>query len=386
MNAVVSRLLLPFISILTVGLLLGLSPADAQTGADKKKKKKVEEKKVEEKKTEEKKTETKVEEKKPEPFVPDVPKVELKGHTSFVTGVLFSADGKGVISAGKDRTLRVWDLGAKKDVATFKGAGEFFALAVHKDQILSADGKFNKEKKAWEGEIKFWDGKSDKASKSIKGHEQTIQSVSISADGKYLVSASEDGTAKIWDLAAAKETQNLKGHTGTVYSAAFSSDGKHVATGSHDGSVKIWDAASGKELGAFKIEKTEKKVDDKTKKEIVTKIAGREFTHVAFTKDSKKVIAANLEGEIKILDLAGKQLQEFKVADGIWGFDVSKDGSKLAVGTWGKTIHILNVSDGKEVQLIKAHNGTVTSVAFSVDGKRLVSGGADGLIKIWDVK
>jgi hypothetical protein len=380
---VFSRLLIPFVSAVACLLVLSVLSVDAQN--DKKKKKKAEEKKVEEKK-EEKKTEVK--EEKKEPFVPDTPKVELKGHGHWVTVVQFTTDGNKVVSASRDRTVKVWDLASKKDTSTLKGnTSDVKGLVLLKEQIISSDGKFNKEKKAWEGEIKFWDGKSEKAGKSLKGHEKEIESLTLSADGKYLLSASEDGTVKIWDVASGKDMQTLKGHADAVWSAAMSADGKHVATGSRDGSVKIWDASNGKELGAYKVEKVEKKTDDKTKKEIVTKVSGRDFTQVVFTLDGKRVIAANLDGEIKILSVPDAKLEkEWKAPDGIWALAITKDGKRIATGGWDQTIKIWDLAQGKDVQTIKAHHNPVISLSFSEDGKRIVSGGADNLIKVWDVK
>src|SRR5262249_7968260 len=81
---------------------------DEKKRAAKKGKKKEEPKKTEEKKDEVKKDEPK-EEKKKEPFVPDTPKVELKGHTDWINAIAFVGDGKLLVSASRDRTVRIWD-------------------------------------------------------------------------------------------------------------------------------------------------------------------------------------------------------------------------------------------------------------------------------------
>ena len=62
----------------------------------------------------------------------------------------------------------------------------------------------------------------------------------------------------------------------------------------------------------------------------------------------------------------------------------SRDGSKIAAGTWDWAMRVYDAKSGKQLQMIHAHQGTVTALAFTADGK-LASGGLDNLIKIWDL-
>lgn len=372
--------LVPFVALLTAFFVLGSFPSvDAQ---DKKNKKKDVAKKVDEKKSDEKKKdEPKIEEKKKEPFVPDVPLVELKGHGDWVNGVAFAGDA--VVSASRDRTVRVWDVAAKKEKHVLKGHSENVkGLVVVGNKAYATNGKWNKEKKAYEPELKVWDLAGGKEAGVVKGHAEAIESVAASADGKTLATAGEDQTAKIWD-AAGKELQTLKGHTKAIHGVALSADGKKAATAGADGSLVIWDAAAGKAIHTIKAEVEVSVTDPKSKKETKTKQPGRPFTCVAFTPDGAKVVAGNLDGEVKIVETAsGKELATIKAHEGVWALAISADGSKIATGGWDQTIKVWDAS-GKELRTIKAHLGTVTALAFSGDGQRIVSGGLDGLVKIW---
>ena len=81
-----------------------------------------------------------------------------------------------------------------------------------------------------------------------KGHSSFIYSVSISPDGKYIVSGSNDRRIKIWDIKTAECLNTLEGHSSSINSITISPDGKYIVSGRSDGKIEIWDIKTGEKF------------------------------------------------------------------------------------------------------------------------------------------
>ncbi|KAG2126823.1 WD40-repeat-containing domain protein [Suillus clintonianus] len=75
----------------------------------------------------------------------------------------------------------------------------------------------------------------------LQGHTGPVRSVSVSPDGKYIVSGSDDKIIRVWDLGTGETVGSLRGHTGPIWSVSISPDSKHIVSGSEDKSIRVWD-------------------------------------------------------------------------------------------------------------------------------------------------
>ncbi|HEX5735508.1 MAG TPA: caspase family protein [Blastocatellia bacterium] len=99
--------------------------------------------------------------------------------------------------------------------------------------------------------IKLWDAETGSELNTFAGHNNFVNVLAFSHDGRVLASGSYDSTVKLWDTATGRETRSLAGHTGAVVAIAFSPDGRFVVSGSYDGSAKLWNAGSGELLATL---------------------------------------------------------------------------------------------------------------------------------------
>jgi WD40 repeat protein len=176
---------------------------------------------------------------------------------------------------------------------------------------------------------------------------------------------------KLWDAATGAEVKNLQDHIDAVFAVAFSPDGKHLASGSQDRSVKIWDIASGQRLYTL---------SDATDG----------LTSIAYSPSGKQIAAAGYDKTIYVWEVGdsdGRLLRSLIAdEDSILALAWTPDGKMLITSSSDGSIRFRDAATLDPVGVIAHQLDWVEALSISPDGTRLAVGRFNGTWSLFDVK
>lgn len=246
--------------------------------------------------------------------------------------------------------------------------------------VYSPDGKFLASASK-DGTVKIWDANNLAVLKTIKVVDDPglydgygAFGAAYSPDGKWLAVVAADGRLTVWDTSSWQLKYQVAAHKGIIYGVAYSRDGKYIATGGADSVARVWDASTGKKVYELSGDQGNK--------------AG--IQAVVFSIDSSLLFTGGDEDKnIHAWDLKTGEfaytLSNNGLPNAINGLAVSPDGKQLASSGTDRLIRMWNLETKSFVMEIPGHADWVYGLAFSTDGKKLISASADRTIRIWDV-
>ena len=199
----------------------------------------------------------------------------LTGHTTNIGCVKFRPNTKEIASVSQDKTIRFWDLDTGAELRKFSDVHFMNVVTFNQDgtKFVTAGAV---------SDIKLRDSETGKVIQVFKGHTKSVNCLSISLDGKKLVSGG-DLEIKIWDIESGREMASLTGSLGLVCGVEFNPDGSRIASAGYDRTIKIWDCQTGEELRSLS--------------------GHSEFvTSVKFSPDGKKLVSSSWDGAVKLWD------------------------------------------------------------------------------------
>jgi WD40 repeat protein len=313
-------------------------------------------------------------------------------HGLPVTATMFSPDGKLILSAGADGAARLWRPDGTKVVtlphiggvtrALFLGrslvvtagedglakvwrvpGGQLLATLVHGSPIrglaVSAGGKIITA--AEDGDARVW----TRDGRLIWKLHHGGSLLAVAAAGTRAITGGTDDTAIVWDLLTGRRVRTLSGHTDDITSVALDPTGRRAATGAADGDARIWDLKTG------------------TVRDLEATPAALGVTTVRFSPDGKLVVTADEDGDIRTFSSRTGKLR------GLFNRHVSvvtdvafSPNGKWLVSAGPSAAGIWQTRTGKLFFFYRGPTKPLTSAAFAPDGRRFVTSSGDGTVRM----
>jgi WD40 repeat protein len=301
-------------------------------------------------------------------------------HGAGVTTVFVAPDGKTVLSAGEDSTLRVWDIATGKEFRhwrpsdTDESVSSAFAISPDGKRVAYHHFQLVCVCDALTGRVLnalSWEGFPSPDFLSFMGESDAL--LCAQGDTIHVLRADTGEELRCFPLDSERSIGQVQIREGyQTPQLALSADGSRLLSAQY-GRVWFWDVSRGKKL---------------------RKLGGNwgKLTAVALSRDHRLYACGNWDGELALGDTSGRVLQfltpvtrEERGAE-VTVLAFSPDAKQLACGDGGGAIRIYESDTGKQLQEIAAHGWDVQALAYTADGRSLVSGGRDGCVRVWDVR
>ena len=321
-----------------------------------------------------------------------------------VLALAFSPDGTRLASGSKDTTVRLWGTTSDNEPTVLqKHTGWTNVLAFSPDGKMLASGSTDKT-------VQLWNTDTGELLVTLTGHLNGINALAFSPDGDTLVSGSTDGTVRFWNTENGDPLSTpITGHTETVKAVAFSNDGSTLASVAFNGIITFWDL--------------------KTSKKSNSQVAGHRdwFTTLAFSPDGTKLASVGAEGDVIFGVISSWRPDPLiRLTEASTGHEIatlmdrmnpsnltfSPDGKTVAFSTHDK-IRLWNIETDSHLDIQRSHPNdvhklpphprgnddlvippgrrprpmpSISALAFSPDGTRLVSATMEGQVQMWDAE
>ncbi|KAG2342511.1 hypothetical protein BDR05DRAFT_348619 [Suillus weaverae] len=291
----------------------------------------------------------------------------FEGHEETVRAVAVFPDKRRMVTGSKDKTLRLWDLETGVVLKKMEGhSSGVWAVAVSRGGQIIASGDENGELIAWHGET------GESLTQPIKAHSRIITSLDFSLDGTVLATGSWDETAKFW-CTTTWQMQGKPIKCGIVNCIGYSPSGELLAIAA-SANIQIYNTGTRERVASLEGHSTD----------------GAWNLSLAWTPDGTRLLSGG--------DYDGPTIREWDPltwqqvghpwkghTSNINAIAIHPAGTLVASISSDNHVHLWRLSDQQTIAIFQ-HSSPLQSVAFSTDGKHILSGGEDKKISEWAVK
>jgi serine/threonine protein kinase len=227
--------------------------------------------------------------------------------------------------------------------------------------------------------VRIWDANNGENLLVYQGHWDRVLTAAWSPDGNLVASAGNDGTIQIWDPLNANLALTYREHTSPVLALSWSPDGKRIASTCESKIVRVWDTITGQTLYINHAHN------------------GRTMT-LGWSPNGKTIASAGEDKLVYVWSMQRERTSFFTALlphsrgqftyRGHFGrvnaLAWSPNGQRVASVGADKTLQVWDASTGKKYFIHRNPSSTITSVAWSYDGRYLATGANDKLVQVWD--
>ncbi|POY71785.1 hypothetical protein BMF94_5146 [Rhodotorula taiwanensis] len=297
------------------------------------------------------------------------------GDTRAISALRFSPDSSMLLTGSWTGHAKLWSVPHCREIRVLKGHKERIGgVAWHPQATLSQSASaVNFATSGADNDIKLWNLENDSSLRTLSGHEGRVCRINFHPSGRYLGSASYDGTWRLWDVERGDELLLQEGHSKEVYAIAFQQDGALVASGGLDAIARVWDLRSGRTA-------------------LVLSGHSRDILSIDFSPNGYQVATGSNDDTIRIWDLRMHQAiatipaHKSAVSD-LKFFQAPPKAQSYPDCDLPRAFQPLSIFEGA------GENGTSAEAAsngaadekpdFPLSGSFLVSSGFDGFVKVW---
>jgi WD40 repeat protein/serine/threonine protein kinase len=358
-------------------------------------------------------------------------------HTGFTTAIALSPDGRHAAAAGSDRVVRIWDLATGQLLSTLEG---------HEDAVTSvAMGRTRAVSGSRDGAVRVWGLAEGRCLGVLTGHKGRVSAVALAEEEARIVSAGEDRTVRDWGLNSLELVRVFAGHTQPVTALALTAGGGLVWSGALDSTVRAWDLdrerlhslvrldaavnhlalgrggvvwvghgasisalrpferrlpplALARPSSAVEVERQAESFEGRIDEAGRSLEAGDLAHALELTAAARQVPGhERSESALAIWDelcarLPRKGLlsawEEGRLegnTDQVLAVAASPDGTRVLSGGMDQSVRVFDMLKRQGLSVLSGHEGSVTGVAFGRDGQMAVSGSWDRTVRVWDL-
>ncbi|XP_029970143.1 telomerase protein component 1-like isoform X2 [Salarias fasciatus] len=350
----------------------------------------------------------------------------IEGHNNAITASNISADKKHLVTVSLDFKLKVWSSTKGHEVASLSSISPLNCVTFDPEAHLLAAG-------CWNGDVMVWNWLQNQQLPLLRGHQRSVRSLAFSSTSSMLCSGSISGEVRVWSVPTSTCVGCFQAHDGATEALSFLEEELLLLTAGSDHTIRLWSGGLGRSVATLKSveEPTEKGNQLDTSGPAALCVAAHgDYVAVGYHLDSINIFSLHSGEKIQSIEFielsihcmlwvvvetkkektevlvfsgSDRRLRVYNNKEGSLeyvGMFASQSGVVLAMAQ--NSTYLATASEDHTVALwriktlahdppdlpcalLKGHSKAVTCLAFSPDGKQLLSGGKDRALMLWDV-